>query len=170
MNSKSIRRGIVLIAAATSISTVLIAGQASATPAPQAAAATILSRTTLDDLDVWVKWGKLHSMIKTGHDAQSEVVFQHIVAPPGSPAGWHTHAGVVFVTVAEGVLTYYDEHNPCQGKTFSKGEGFVEEAHGDVVHAARNEGTTDVVLYLMYVVNKGDELRTVQPAPVGACF
>jgi hypothetical protein len=43
-------------------------------------------------------------------------------------------------------------------------------AHGDVVHIARNEGTTDLVLYLMYVVNKGGDLRTPQPAPAGACF
>jgi hypothetical protein len=78
--------------------------------------------------------------------------------------------GIVFVTIAEGVLTYYDEHDPCQGRTFSKGEGFVEEAGGDDVHIARNEGSTDLVLYTMYIVKKGDALRTDQPAPPGACF
>jgi quercetin dioxygenase-like cupin family protein len=168
MNLKS--RSIVLLAAATSVATVLVASQASAQPASPSAPSAILSRTTLDDLNVWVKWGKLHSTINTAQDSQSEVVFQRAVAPPGVTAGWHTHAGVVFVSVAEGVLTYYDQNNPCEGRTFSQGQGFVEEAHGDVVHIARNEGSTDLVLYLMYAVNKGDDLRTTQPAPAGACF
>jgi hypothetical protein len=38
-----------------------------------------------------------------------------------------------------------------------------------VVHIARNEGSTDLDLYLMYVVQKGDALRKDQAAP-GACF
>jgi quercetin dioxygenase-like cupin family protein len=129
-----------------------------------------LSRATFQDLDVTAKWSGLHSVIKTARDEEAEVVFQRIVSPPGSPGGWHTHPAMVFVTVAEGVLTYYDEHDPCNGRQFPAGTGFVEEAHGEVVHLARNEGTTDVVLYLMYVVEKGEELRTAQPAPPGACF
>jgi quercetin dioxygenase-like cupin family protein len=114
--------------------------------------------------------GPCESMVQTGRNEQAEVVFQHLVAPPGWSGGWHTHAGVVFVTVAEGVLTYYHEHDPCQGETFSKGEGFAEEAHGYDVHIARNEGSTDLELYTMTVVHKGDALRKDQPAPPGACF
>jgi quercetin dioxygenase-like cupin family protein len=134
------------------------------------AQSTILNRSTFQDLDVRAKWAGLHSVIKTARDEGAEVVFQEIVAAPGTPGGWHTHPAMVFVTVAQGVLTYYDEHDPCNGIEFPAGTGFVEEAHGDVVHLARNEGTVPVVLYLMYVVEKGEELRTPQPAPPGACF
>jgi quercetin dioxygenase-like cupin family protein len=171
MNNRTI--GVLMVALATAIAVLVQAGQASATPAVQTAptaVATILSRSILDELDVRVKWGTLRSVVETGRNEQAEVVFQHVVAPPGWSGGWHTHPGVVFVTVAEGVLTYYHEHDPCQGKTFSKGEGFAEEAHGYDVHIARNEGSTDLDLYLMYVVQKGDALRKDQPAPAGACF
>jgi quercetin dioxygenase-like cupin family protein len=171
MNNGTI--GVLMVALATAIAVLVQAGQASATPALQtapAAVATILSRSILDELDVRVKWGTLRSVVETGRNEQAEVVFQHVVAPPGWSGGWHTHPGVVFVTVAEGALTYYHEHEPCQGKIFSKGEGFAEEAHGYDVHIARNEGSTDLDLYLMYVVHKGDALRKDQPAPAGACF
>jgi quercetin dioxygenase-like cupin family protein len=168
MNAKRTR--IIVLAAATALATIIHAGQASATPPAQTAVSTILSRSTFDELDVWIKWGKLHSIVKTGDNEQSEVVFQHGVLPPGWSGGWHTHPGAAFVTVAEGVLTYYDEHAPCQGKPFAKGDGFVEEAGGEEVHIARNEGSTDLVIYSMYIVTKGDALRTDEPAPPGACF
>jgi quercetin dioxygenase-like cupin family protein len=130
----------------------------------------ILNRATFQDLDVTAKWAGLHSVIKTAKDEEVDVVFQRIVVPPGPGAGWHTHPAMVFVTVAQGVLSYYDEHDPCNGINFPAGTGFLEEAGGDVVHLARNEGTTDVVLYLVYVVEKGEALRTPQSAPPGACF
>jgi quercetin dioxygenase-like cupin family protein len=171
MNKRTI--GVVLGMLATTIAVVVYAGQASAMPAVQTtppAVATILSRSVLDELDVRVKWGTLRSVVTAGRNEQTEVVFQHVVAPPGWSGGWHTHAGVVFVTVADGVLTYYHEVDPCKGKTFGKGEGFAEEAHGYDVHVARNEGSSDLDLYLMYVVQKGDALRKDQPAPPGACF
>jgi hypothetical protein len=141
----------------------------SAQPTPTATS-TILNRSLLDELDVRVRWGTLRSVVETGRNEQAEVVFQHVIAPPGWSGGWHTHAGVVFVTVADGVLTYYHETDPCHGRQFSKGGGFAEEAHGYDVHIARNEGSTDLDLYLMYVVQKGDALRKDQPAPPGACF
>jgi quercetin dioxygenase-like cupin family protein len=165
MNNKT--RGILVATLATAITAVVYAAQASATPVAQTAptaAATILSRSVLDELDVRVKWGTLRSVVETGRNEQAEVVFQHVVAPPGWSGGWHTHAGVVFVTVADGVLSYYHEHEPCQARTFSKGEGFAEEAHGYDVHVARNEGPTELDLYLMYVVKKGDALRRDQTA------
>jgi quercetin dioxygenase-like cupin family protein len=171
MNNKTI--GVLLITFASAIAAVVQAGQASARPAAQTtppAVGTFLSRTLFDNLDISVKWGTLRSVVMTGPQEQAEVVFQKSVSPPGWSGGWHTHRGVVFVTVAEGALTYYDEHDPCHGRTFSEGEGFVEEAHGDDVHIARNEGSTDLVLYLMYVVEKDNALRTDQPAPPGACF
>jgi quercetin dioxygenase-like cupin family protein len=164
------RMRILVLSTATAIAAIIGAGQASATPPAQAGVSTILSRTTFDELDVWIKWGNLHSIVETGDNEQVEVVFAHSVNPPGWSGGWHTHPGAVFVTVADGVLSYYDQHDPCQGKTFGIGEGFVEEAGGADIHIARNEGSTNLVIYLMYIVEKGDALRTDQPAPPGACF
>lgn len=74
----------------------------------------------LDELDVSVRRGTLRSAVQTGRNEQAEVVFQRLVAPHGWSGSWHTQSGVVFVTVAEGVLTYYHDYDPCQGKTFPK--------------------------------------------------
>jgi hypothetical protein len=85
------RTRILVVVAATAIAAVAYAGHVSATPAEQpTAVVTILSRTTLDDLDTWVRWGKLHSIVRTGRDEQAEVVFQHGVLQPGFSGGWHT--------------------------------------------------------------------------------
>lgn len=64
------------------------------------------------------------------------VVRTHDYAP-GSSTGWHTHPGPVFITVLEGMVTFYEFDDPtCTPKIVSKGEGYVDTGRG---HIGRNE-------------------------------
>ena len=64
------------------------------------------------------------------------VVRQHDYAV-GSTTGWHSHPGLVFITVTQGELTYYERDDPdCTPHIVSRGQGFVDDGHG---HIVRNE-------------------------------
>ena len=73
-----------------------------------------------------------------------------VIIAPGGNSGWHTHPGIVFVTVKSGTLTFYDQ--TCAGIVHATGTTFVEVA-GDGPGIARNESTTvPVELVVTYVV------------------
>lgn len=64
------------------------------------------------------------------------VVRTHDYAP-GSSTGWHSHPGPVFITVLEGMVTFYEKDDPtCTPKVVLKGEGYVDTGRG---HVGRNE-------------------------------
>lgn len=113
---------------------------------------TILARGPFtEDLDVKVKarvGGELE--LVQVHDA-ADTIFQQITVQPGGFTGWHSHPGPAFVTVAQGTFTYYDgEDESCTGIEYGPGESFVDLGQGHV-HSARNEGSTVVILYVMYL-------------------
>ena len=58
---------------------------------------------------------------------------------PGGDSGWHTHPGIVLVTVKSGTLTFYNQ--TCVGTVHAAGTTFVEVA-ADGPGIARNESTT----------------------------
>jgi len=64
---------------------------------------------------------------------------------------WHTHPGVVLITVQSGTLTRYYED--CSFDVYGAGESFTEG--GDHAGLVRNETTTPAVTYLTYVVPAG---------------
>ena len=76
--------------------------------------------------------------------------------PPGSSSGWHTHPGVVLVTVVSGRLQLIDAH--CEREVYEAGETFVEDGH---VALARNRGTEDTVVYATWIMPKRAELLTI---------
>jgi quercetin dioxygenase-like cupin family protein len=93
----------------------------------------------------------------------------HVVAsitfPPGSSIGWHTHPGVVLVTVASGKLQVF--HEDCQREVFTAGDSFYEEG---AVHLARNRGTVDTVIYATWIIptkTPADGLTVPADAPEG---
>jgi quercetin dioxygenase-like cupin family protein len=75
----------------------------------------------------------------------------HVVAkitfPPGSSVGWHTHPGVVLVTVTSGEFTLI--HENCKRQVFEAGDSFYEA--GDV-NLARNRGNVDTVVYVTWII------------------
>ncbi|MES2209857.1 MAG: hypothetical protein V4515_06690 [Chloroflexota bacterium] len=88
-----------------------------------------------------------------------------ITIKPGGSSGWHSHPGVVLVTVKEntGSVTFYDQD--CEATVHPSGTSFVEAA-GDGPGLARNEGTTDAIVYVTFIVPAGTTaFRIDQPNP-----
>jgi len=81
------------------------------------------------------------------------VDFVHVTLTidPLGTSRWHTHPGVVLITVKSGTLTRYYED--CSFDVYSAGSSFTEG--GDHAGLVRNETTTPAVTYLTYVVPAG---------------
>lgn len=85
---------------------------------------------------------------------------------PGGQTGWHSHPGLELVTVVEGTITVYEEHDPCEGTAFSAGQALIGQAgHVDV---ARNESGQNARLIAMIITPDGAPPRIDEPAPPGA--
>jgi quercetin dioxygenase-like cupin family protein len=91
---------------------------------------------------------------------QSDVYFQDLVIGPGGYTGWHSHPGVVLLTVKEGAVEFYDE--TCARRTFMAGQSFTE---GSEAHAAVNRGTSNTRLLIAYIVKRGEARRIETPQP-----
>lgn len=67
-------------------------------------------------------------------------------------SGWHTHPGVVLVTVASGTLVRYEAD--CSATTYTAGDAFTEA--GDHAALVRNEAPSiPAVVNVTYVVPAG---------------
>ncbi len=191
MNTSARRRRIVFLAAAAV--TTATAGVAVATP-PTGLAPQILARgtsaetlsvneprtvTVMTKVRVKTRRGKFvtrrvprrqvvsRPIVACAADRQCDFVFQTITFQPGGHTGWHSHPGVLLVTVESGAVTRY-EHD-CQRNTYAAGQSFVERGAQHVI-LVRNEGTTPARLQIAYVVPAGlanAALRIDQPAPAG---
>jgi quercetin dioxygenase-like cupin family protein len=73
----------------------------------------------------------------------SHVVTTRITVQPGAQFPWHTHYGPVFVTVAQGEMTYLSSKD-CVGRRYASGTAFVDPGHP--VHTAFNSGKIKTVL------------------------
>jgi len=67
---------------------------------------------------------------------------------PGGSSGWHSHPGIVLVTVKVGTVTFY--HDDCSFDVYPAGASFVER-EGDGPGLARNEGTVDAVVVATFI-------------------
>ncbi|HEY3336601.1 MAG TPA: cupin domain-containing protein [Candidatus Limnocylindrales bacterium] len=144
------------------IATLLAIGAASATPGAGASPST-LGRGTVAAGDK-IKTDQLKLEVRDDLD----VVTQTITITPGGHTGWHSHPGPVFVTIKAGTMTFYDGDDPtCTPVQYATGDAFIDAGLGHV-HIARNEGTTNLVLYATYLLPVGAPLRTDEPAP-GNC-
>jgi quercetin dioxygenase-like cupin family protein len=138
-----------------------VGGVALATPA-SGATPTTLGRGTLESGD------KINThQLKLAIRQDLDVVTQTITFVPGGHFGWHSHPGPVFVTIVAGTLTFYDSDAACTSTEYRTGDSFIDEGGGHV-HFARNEGTTDLVLYATYLVPVGAPLR-IDAADPGFC-
>ena len=73
----------------------------------------------------------------------SLIVTTKVTVQPGAQIPWHTHPGPVFVTIAEGELTYVSSEG-CHSQRYPAGTAFVDQGHGHV-HTAYNSGKTVTV-------------------------
>jgi len=91
---------------------------------------------------------------------QSELYFQDLVVGPGGYTGWHSHPGVLLITVKEGSIEFY--HQDCSKHTYMAGQSFTEGADA---HAAVNRGTGNARLLVAYIVKRGEPRRIEAPQP-----
>jgi quercetin dioxygenase-like cupin family protein len=100
-------------------------------------------------------------------DGPSDFITQTVAFGPGGHSGWHSHSGPALVSVKSGTATFYQADDPsCSPVVVSAGTVFIEQ--GEDVHIARNEGSTDLVLNVLYITPVGAPQRVDQPAP-GNC-
>jgi quercetin dioxygenase-like cupin family protein len=127
------------------VATVLFAGVLLLLGTPMAYAqqsAPAAKRTVLDKHDLSVP-GREGVLVQTELE-------------PGAREPKHTHPGDLFAYVQEGTITLYQEGQP----TLHLNAGGVFFVPAGMVHAAANEGTTNVKLLVTFFVEKGKPLTT----------
>jgi quercetin dioxygenase-like cupin family protein len=87
---------------------------------------------------------------------------------PGGDTGWHQHSGPVWVVVASGSLTFYENDDlSCTGVVYPPGSAFMDP--GNHTHTARNEGSENLVInlviYVVFMTPEGGATRIDVPAP-----
>ena len=92
-----------------------------------------------------------------------DFAYATVTIDPLGTSGWHSHPGVVLVTVTSGTVTFYDAN--CSFNTYATGASFVES--NGATGLARNESaSTPAVVYVTYIVPAGaPALRIDQPNP-----
>ena len=121
---------------------------------------TILAHGTKADT-VQINDGAIKFQTKDAVDFVSVTV---TIDPQGS-SGWHSHPGVVLVTVASGTVSFYDAD--CSVTNHAAGTSFVE-SDGNTGLARNESTTTPAVVYVTYIVPAGTPnsgLRIDQPNP-----
>jgi quercetin dioxygenase-like cupin family protein len=94
----------------------------------------------------------------------ANIVTQAITYGPGSSSGWHSHVGIVVVTVKDGTVTRYG--SDCVAHTYSQGDVFVETSQlGPIV--LRNETALPAHLAATYITQPPvpQNLRIDEPNP-----
>ena len=81
----------------------------------------------------------------------------------GGHNGWHSHQGMVFVTMISGSIQWFNEN--CEETDYTAGDAWAE---GSKLHYFRVVGTGGVHLMATFVTAQGAALRTDQPAPACA--
>jgi quercetin dioxygenase-like cupin family protein len=153
-----------VFAALAGLAVLTIAATALSTPS-FGVVSTLLAQGNVDDIDVKVKTGDWKLNVDT--KGPSNLAVSEIKVAPGGYFGWHSHPGISFVIVKSGTSTFYDGDDPdCTPQVHPAGTAYVDP--GGMVHTARNEGTTELVLLVMRLIPEGANPRDDQPAP-GNC-
>jgi quercetin dioxygenase-like cupin family protein len=98
-----------------------------------------------------------------------DMAFQQATVPSGGSSGWHTHPGASFVGIGQGEITYsHVLGGACHSEKVSAGSGFGQMP--SEVHNGRNESSSTLVIYTLYVLPTGTPnsgIRIDQPQPTG---
>jgi quercetin dioxygenase-like cupin family protein len=161
------RQMLVLVAVSAVLG--LVGGAALATPVINATAET--ARGPLVDRPLEVNWKFAPgNRVKLQTKGDVEIAFQRIVIQQGGTLGWHSHPGPTVVTVRAGTLSFYHAEACTHEIEYATGQSFSNLP--DEIHMARNEGTTEVVLFAVYFVplrTPPVALRIDQPSPGAGC-
>jgi quercetin dioxygenase-like cupin family protein len=104
----------------------------------------------------------------TIHATAGAMVLDAITIKHGGTFGWHMHSAPAAVVVTGGTLTVFDPSIAnCAPFKVSKGQSFVEPANH--VHLARNEGSTPVTLYALYLGVPKGKMGNVEAQTPASC-
>jgi quercetin dioxygenase-like cupin family protein len=146
---RKLRNGAIVLAVAAS-GVLLCGGQAQADPTPPPVAVEVLTpRAAFTDqatMQLQLKDGHGTNVIKASDP--SNIVTTKVTVQPGAQIPWHTHSGPVFVTVAEGEMTYISSEG-CMSRRYPAGNAFIDPGHGHV-HTAYNSGKVVTVFYATF--------------------
>jgi quercetin dioxygenase-like cupin family protein len=93
-------------------------------------------------------------------EGPSTITTQDGSVAAGGQNGWHSHPGMVIVTLISGSITWYD-HN-CVPTDYKAGDSWVE---GSQIHAYRVTSTTAIHTIASFIIAKGQGYRIDQKAP-----
>jgi hypothetical protein len=124
---------------------VVFAGTALATSS-SGMSVTALLRGTLSE-SIHLNVGDVKFQTK----APVDLVTRGITFAVGATSGWHSHPGIVLVTVVSGSLVVYGAD--CSSEPIPAGTVFVES--GDEPGLVRNEGSIDAVTSATFIVPAG---------------
>ena len=78
----------------------------------------------------------------------------------GGENGWHSHPGLVTVTLTQGSIVWYN--GSCAATTYNAGDSWVE---GSQIHMFRVLGNETVLIYATFITAQDEALRTDEPEP-----
>ena len=90
----------------------------------------------------------------------SEFFHQDLVVGPGGRTGWHSHPGLLMITVKEGSVDFYDKD--CVKRTYVAGQSFTESAEP---HNVLNPGASNTRMLIAYIVKPGEPRRIESEQP-----
>lgn len=100
--------------------------------------------------------GRQDKPVRVEVEAPNQVNVREITLPPGATTGKHCHHGQLIGVVKAGTLTHYAPVYPGGVHTYTGGDAITEGS--GYIHEGRNEGSTDVVLWVTYVTPEGKPL------------
>jgi quercetin dioxygenase-like cupin family protein len=95
-------------------------------------------------------------------EGASNIIQHEVKFAPGGTTGWHTHPGIVLLTLAadSGPIDWYDAK--CGKTTYQAGDSWTE---GTKLHDVVNSSSMDAHFLVTYIVAKDVPKRTDQPQP-----
>jgi len=94
----------------------------------------------------------------------SDFIVQDVVYAPGGHTGWHSHPGILLISVVSGSIEWYDSR--CRKHVYNAGDSLTETTQ---THYVRNVDTVNNAHFMVtYVIAKGQPRRIDQPAPACA--
>ncbi len=90
----------------------------------------------------------------------SDFIVQDGTYAPGGHTGWHSHPGILLISVISGSLEWYDAD--CERHVYNAGDALTE---GTRLHYFRNVGTVPVHFTVTYVIAHGQARRVDEAAP-----
>ena len=107
---------------------------------------------------IYVPVDRFHVSLETEGPATITTTLVDYTA--GVQNGWHTHPGMVIVTLTKGSIQWYDEN--CKLTIYNAGDSWME---GSQLHYLRVLGTTTTQFVTTLIVAQGQLNRVDQPAP-----